>query len=70
MAPGVAAVRFTFLNAELTLHLSRLPVGPWLHLDCRTLNAGVGVGVTRVVLGDRAGAFGYAHQSLLYDAID
>jgi hypothetical protein len=69
MAAGVDPQRFTFQNAELTLHLARLPRGSWVHLDCRTLDGGAGIGMTRTVFSDPDGDLGYAHQSLLIDPI-
>jgi hypothetical protein len=70
LAPLVPPDRFTFLNAELTLHLARLPRGDWLHLDCRTIEGGHGLGMTRTVFADGLGDLGYAHQSLLFDRRD
>jgi hypothetical protein len=67
MAPLKDAATHTFLNAELTLHLARLPTTPWIHLDCRTIDGGEGIGMTRIVFADVEGDFGYAHQSLLFE---
>jgi len=67
MASGVDPRQFNFQNAELTLHLARVPAGSWIHLDCRTIDGGVGLGTTHVAMADALGPFGFAHQSLLYE---
>jgi hypothetical protein len=60
---------YLFLNADLSIHLWRLPVDPWVCLDAVTrigLEPGNGsVGLAESVLFDRRGRFGRALQSLL-----
>jgi hypothetical protein len=51
-------------NLYISTHLSRAPVGPWLMLQSSTVLAGEGTGLVNMLLGDRDGAFGRAHQTL------
>jgi hypothetical protein len=59
--------RHLFINADLTVHLLRYPVGEWVCLDARTLIDGVGIGLTDSGLYDEEGAIGRAAQSLFVD---
>ncbi|WP_223358077.1 thioesterase family protein [Leifsonia sp. ZF2019] len=67
-ANGVAVRRhpteWMFPNVDLTVHLHRTPAGPWLGLDTEVVFGATGLGVTRSVLHDAAGACGFAEQSL------
>ena len=67
---GVSSVldfrRWTFINADLTISLARMPIGEWILLDARTwLDAGAGIAFAK--LGDQRGYFGRAVQSLLIE---
>jgi hypothetical protein len=66
---GVSAAlpfaRFVFINADLHLHLQRLPVGEWIGLDARTLLYPGGTGLAESVLHDTDGPFGRAFQALV-----
>jgi len=66
---GVSATlpfeRFLFINADLTLHLARLPRGEWIGLDARTILHEGGMGVAESVLHDRDGPIGRAFQTLV-----
>ena len=68
---GVSAVfadgRHTFINADLTISLWRLPRGEWVGIDSVTHAAPEGVGVSESVLLDEHGRIGRALQSLLID---
>lgn len=59
--------RYTFINADLTVHLDRLPVGEWVCLDAVTLVGEGGVGMAESALYDRQGRIGRAVQSLLIE---
>jgi hypothetical protein len=66
---GVSATlpfdRFLFINADLTVHLQRLPQGDWIGLDARThLHAG-GAALAGGVLHDERGPVGRAFQTLV-----
>ena len=67
---GVSSVldfrRWTFINADLTISLARMPVGEWILLDARTWLDG-GAGIAFAKLGDQRGYFGRASQSLLIE---
>lgn len=54
-----------FPNADLGVHLSREPVGPWMLLSSRALLQPVGIGLTSMVLYDAAGHLGQANQTLV-----
>ena len=66
---GVSAVldfrRYTFVNADLTIHLLRQPQGEWIGLDARTLLSDNGCGLAESALYDAQGLVGRATQSLL-----
>jgi hypothetical protein len=66
---GVSAAlpfeRFLFINADLTIHLHRSPLGEWIGLDARTLLHGGGMGLAESVLHDVHGPVGRAFQTLV-----
>jgi len=66
-ASGLAVVldpaRHTFVNADLTVAVHRLPAGDWLGLDAATVAEAHGVGLTRARLWDARGAIGVSLQS-------
>jgi hypothetical protein len=68
---GVSAVlpfeRFVFINADLTIHLHRAPLGEWIGLDARTLLRGGGIGLAESVLHDVHGRVGRAVQTLVIE---
>ena len=57
--------QFLFINADLTIHLQRLPLGEWIGLDARTLLTSGGSGLAESVLHDRHGPVGRAFQTLV-----
>jgi hypothetical protein len=69
---GVAVVldpmRYTFINADLTVYVHRPPAGEWVCLDAVTLPEPTGIGVSRSRLWDLDGPFGWALQSLVVEA--
>jgi hypothetical protein len=54
-----------FINCELTVHLHRLPEGPWVCLDAETTIEPDGVGLAASVLSDERGPVGRGAQALL-----
>jgi hypothetical protein len=69
---GVSSVlpwdRYLFINPDLSVHVSRLPVGEWVCLDSRTFpTPESGVGLAESALYDEKGRIGRAVQSLLLD---
>ncbi len=57
---------YLFINADLTIHVERQPVGEWICLESETRIAdGVGIGVAESVLYDERGRVGRATQALL-----
>ena len=65
-----AALNFdewTFINADLTISLARMPVGEWILLDAQTWLGDRGAGLAFAKLGDERGYFGRAIQSLVID---
>jgi hypothetical protein len=66
---GVSAAlpfeRYLFINADLTIHLERLPRGEWIGLDARTLLHENGVGTAEGLLHDIHGPLGRAFQTLV-----
>ncbi|MCB1414753.1 MAG: thioesterase family protein [Xanthobacteraceae bacterium] len=57
--------KWTFINADLTISLARQPVGEWILLDAETWVGPDGAGLATARLGDSAGYFGRAIQSLV-----
>lgn len=70
-ASGISAVaspaRMLFVNTDLTLHLTRAPIGKdiWMHAQT-TLDA-VGIGRTTGELGDHRGSVGHSAQCLFVE---
>jgi acyl-Coa thioesterase superfamily protein/acyl-CoA thioesterase superfamily protein len=66
---GVGAVlafsEYLFINADLTIHLSRAPRGEWIGLDARTLVHAGGAGLAESVIHDSDGPVGRAFQTLV-----
>jgi hypothetical protein len=68
---GVAVLldprRFTFLNADLTVALHRLPAGEWVCVDAQTAVEPTGVGLSQAGLLDERGPLGVGLQSLIVE---
>ena len=60
--------KYTFLNADLTVSLSRLPRGEWILLDAESWLGADGAGLAAAKLADSHGYFGRAVQSLVIEA--
>jgi acyl-Coa thioesterase superfamily protein/acyl-CoA thioesterase superfamily protein len=67
IAVAVDPSRATFVNADLTIALHRLPVGEWTCLDAATTAESHGVGLTRARLWDTSGRVGRSLQTLLLE---
>jgi hypothetical protein len=65
---GVSSVldftKHVFINADLTVHLVRYPVGEWVCLQAATSIDSDGIGLADTALHDEAGQIGRAAQSL------
>jgi hypothetical protein len=53
-----------FVNADLTVHLLRYPVGEWVCLRAVTSIDGTGIGLADVALYDEQSQIGRSAQSL------
>lgn len=67
---GIGAVlpfdEFAFPNADLTVHLHRYPMGPWVAVDATThVDTEGGTGLAEAALWDERGRIGRAVQSLV-----
>jgi hypothetical protein len=66
---GVSAAlpfdKYLFINADLTIHLQRLPQGEWIGMDADTLLHPGGSGLSESVLHDESGPVGRAFQTLV-----
>lgn len=60
--------QWTFANLDISLHMTRLPVGEWLLIDAETISAGNGLALVSTVMADRLGPFARTHQSLFVNA--
>jgi hypothetical protein len=58
---------WTFINADLTVSLTRLPVGDWILLDAESWIGPEGAGLAMARLADTSGYFGRAVQSLVIE---
>jgi hypothetical protein len=58
---------WTFINADLSLSLARMPIGEWILLDAETWLGPDGVAVAVASLADMHGYFARATQSLVID---
>jgi hypothetical protein len=59
--------QWTFINADLTVSLSRQPVGEWILVDAESLVGPEGAGLATARLADTSGYFGRAVQSLVIE---
>jgi len=57
--------KWLFINAELSVHVYRVPDGEWIGLDAATAIGADGVGVASAVLHDLSGPVGRGAQALL-----
>jgi hypothetical protein len=57
--------RWIFINADLTVHFVRAPVGEWMLVDARTWVGPDGRGLAFAEIFDLSGPFGRATQSLV-----
>jgi hypothetical protein len=68
-ASGISAAldwaRWSFVNVDLGVHLSRPPRGEWMAMDARTVIGPTGMGLCTSRLFDSDGAVGVSTQSLL-----
>jgi hypothetical protein len=55
---------WSFANLDISVHLVRRPVGEWMLVAADGLLQGLGVGLSNMMLADRQGEVGRAHQSL------
>lgn len=68
---GVSAVlpldRYTFINADVSIHLVRPPTGPWIGLSSSSWFGEDGAGLAETELVDSIGRVGRSVQSLVVD---
>lgn len=55
--------RFSFINADLTVHLHRLPAGTWVQLAATHTSQSNGVGLVDAALSDERGSIGRALET-------
>lgn len=67
VGPLVSSKDWTYANVDVSIHLTRIPRGPWLLIDTRSESAGNGIGVVHSRLGDQDGMIGMAHQTVFLD---
>ncbi|HXW34048.1 MAG TPA: thioesterase family protein, partial [Acidimicrobiales bacterium] len=64
VSPVLPFSTFSFVNPDLTVYLSRPPVGEWIGLDARTTLGEPGTALAQSELWDTSGPIGTALQSL------
>jgi hypothetical protein len=71
LASGISAVvdlrTWSFINADLTVVLWRLPRPPWILLAAETHVGDQGTGVAQGLLSDLDGPFGRCEQALIFE---
>lgn len=67
VSAAVDPTRFTFLNADLTLHLHRPLDGEWVCMDAATTVSPGGIGLAECALSDERGPIGRSLQSLIVE---
>jgi acyl-Coa thioesterase superfamily protein/acyl-CoA thioesterase superfamily protein len=71
LASGISAVvdlrMWSFVNADLTMVLWRIPRPPWMLLAAETHVGSQGTGVARGMLSDLDGPFGSCAQTLIFE---
>jgi hypothetical protein len=67
ISAGLSFQDWLFVNTELSIHLSREPVGEWIGLDARTVTSASGAGLSTATLHDLGGPFGVCAQSLFVE---
>jgi Thioesterase-like superfamily len=58
---------WSFMNADLTLHLARPPVGAWIGMNTSAVIQGVGTGIASTQLFDAAGRVGQSVSTLVVE---
>ncbi len=66
---GIDRTRLTFINADVTVTLHRLPVGEWVGLDGVMFPERTGIGVAETVLHDQRGRIGRGVQTVILEEL-
>jgi acyl-CoA thioesterase len=68
LASGPSAIvdsrEWSYANLDLTIYLTRSPIGEWIFAESETMSAGDGTAVVNSRLGDRTGYIGITNQVL------
>ena len=71
LASGISAVVdirvWSFVNADLTIVIWRVPRAPWILLAAETCAGDRGTGVAHGLLSDLDGPFGRCEQTLIFE---
>ncbi|HEY6131736.1 MAG TPA: hypothetical protein VIV27_06935 [Halioglobus sp.] len=59
--------QWSFMNADLTVHFSRPPVGDWIAVSSRVSSQKTGIGLGEAVLHDAVAPFGRSAQTLFIE---
>jgi hypothetical protein len=66
---GIDRARLSFVNADVTVTLHRLPVGEWVGLDGVMFPEPTGIGVAETVLHDERGRIGRGVQTVILEVL-
>jgi len=67
-AAGVLPYKhWSFMNTDLTVHFSRLPVGDWVAVSSRVYSQKTGIGLSEATLHDAIAPFGRSTQTLFIE---
>lgn len=61
--------RWTWMNTDTTVHLTRVPSGPWVGIDAHMLAGPDGFGATFADLYDVSGHIGRSAQTVMLSAV-
>jgi len=67
VSPAFDRLRYSFINADLSIHLHRVPAGAWVGLDAATFAEPHGIALAESGLLDERGRIGRSVQMLLLD---
>jgi hypothetical protein len=65
--PLLPLAEWTLANLDITVYLTRAPIGEWLLIEAESEGAGTGIGVSRSRIGDMEGMFGTALQTVFLE---
>ena len=70
---GISAIeplhQLVAINTDLTVYLTKRPIGEWIAMESLTISQGLGLGMTDSLVYDATGFVGRANQSIFFDRL-